>query len=57
MERKQHVERALAYTVENGDLLTELNPVKIFMRDWRCGLCNLFLVIRDGVKRDWQGKE
>lgn len=42
MERKQHVDRALAYTVENGDLLTEKNPIKIFIRDWCMWAMGLF---------------
>jgi hypothetical protein len=42
MERKQHVDRALAYTVENGDLLTEKNPIKIIIRDWLIWAVGLF---------------
>ncbi len=34
MERKQHVNQALAYTVRNGDIMTETSRVKIFIRNW-----------------------
>lgn len=34
LERKQQFERSLASTIRNGDLVTESNPIKIFLRDW-----------------------
>ncbi|KAK4862426.1 hypothetical protein LT330_002559 [Penicillium expansum] len=33
-ERKQQLERSLASTIENGNFVTEGNPLKIFIRDW-----------------------
>ncbi|KAH8819344.1 hypothetical protein F5884DRAFT_825906 [Xylogone sp. PMI_703] len=39
MERKQQLERSLASTIENGNFVTEGDPVKIFFRD-----CYLWLV-------------
>jgi hypothetical protein len=33
MERKQQLERSLATTIENGNLVTASNPIKIFFRD------------------------
>lgn len=34
MERNQAIKKALDYTVRNGDILTEANPIKIYIRDW-----------------------
>lgn len=33
-ERKQQLERSLASTIENGNFVTESDPVKIFFRNW-----------------------
>ena len=41
MERKQQLERSLATTIENGNFVTESNPVKIFFRDWYLWLVQL----------------
>ena len=40
-ERRQHVQLALAYTVRNGDLFTERNTTKMFIRDWLLWLMQL----------------
>ena len=34
VERKQQLERSLAATIQNGEYVTESNPVKVFIRDW-----------------------
>lgn len=33
-ERKQQFDKSLAATIENGELVTATNPLKIFIRDW-----------------------
>jgi 2-polyprenyl-6-methoxyphenol hydroxylase-like FAD-dependent oxidoreductase len=33
-ERKQSLDRSLASTIENGNYVTEADPIKIFIRDW-----------------------
>ena len=33
-ERKQSLDRSLASTIENGNYVTQSDPVKIFIRDW-----------------------
>lgn len=33
-ERKQQYDKSLAATIENGELVTATNPLKIFVRDW-----------------------
>jgi hypothetical protein len=40
-ERKQQLERSLASTIENGDFVTEKNPLKIFVRDMYLWLIQL----------------
>ena len=40
-ERKQQIGLALGITVRNGDLLTERNRLKIFVRDWLLWLVQL----------------
>jgi hypothetical protein len=34
MQLKQQIEQALAHTVWNGDILTERNEIKLFLRNW-----------------------
>ncbi|KAK5949621.1 hypothetical protein OHC33_009428 [Knufia fluminis] len=34
VERKQQLERSLAATIQNGDYVTQRDPVKVFIRDW-----------------------
>jgi len=34
MERKQQIGQAVAYTVRNGDTLTERNGTKLSLRNW-----------------------
>jgi hypothetical protein len=34
MELKQQIGQALANTVRNGDILTERNGIKLFLRNW-----------------------
>ncbi|XHG08436.1 hypothetical protein AWENTII_011535 [Aspergillus wentii] len=34
LERKQQLERSLSTTIQNGQFVTESNPIKIFLRDW-----------------------
>ena len=41
MERKQQIGQALTYAVRNGDLSTERNGIKIFIRDWVLWLLQL----------------
>lgn len=41
MERKQQLERSLATTIENGNFVTESDPIKIFFRDWYLWLVQL----------------
>jgi 2-polyprenyl-6-methoxyphenol hydroxylase-like FAD-dependent oxidoreductase len=33
-ERKQQLDKSLASTIENGDYVTQTDPLKIFVRDW-----------------------
>ena len=33
-ERKQQLERSLAATIQNGEYVTESDPVKVFIREW-----------------------
>ena len=33
-ERKQQLERSLAATIENGEYVTEADPIKVMIRDW-----------------------
>lgn len=42
IERKQQLERSLASTIENGKMVTESNPIKIFFRDWSLYSMHLF---------------
>lgn len=41
LERKQQLERSLAATIQNGEYVTERNPVKAFMRDWSLWLVQM----------------
>jgi hypothetical protein len=34
MELKQQIGQTLAYTVQNGDTLTERNETKLFLGNW-----------------------
>jgi FAD binding domain len=34
LERKQQLERSLAATIQNGEYVTERDPLKVFVRDW-----------------------
>ena len=33
-ERKQQLERSLAATIQNGEYVTESDPIKVFIREW-----------------------
>lgn len=34
LERKQQLERSLAATIQNGEYVTEQDPIKVFIREW-----------------------
>lgn len=46
-ERKQQLEKSLAFTIENGERVNESNPVKVFLRDWTLWLIQLVLSWRN----------
>lgn len=46
LERNQLVLRSLGFTVRNGELLLEKNPVKIFIRDWMLWFMRLIPSLR-----------
>jgi hypothetical protein len=41
IERKQQLERSLATTILNGEYVTQMNPLKVFVRDWALWLMQL----------------
>lgn len=41
LERKQQLERSLAATIQNGEYVTQSNPVKAFIRDWSLWLIQM----------------
>ena len=41
LERKQQLDRSLAATIQNGEYVTESDPLRIFVRDWSMWLYQL----------------
>lgn len=41
LERKQQLERSLAATIQNGEYVTQSDPVKAFIRDWSLWLIQM----------------
>lgn len=56
LERKQQLERSLAATIHNGDLVTASNPLKIFVRDWSLWLMQMVPSWKRALETGSQGK-